>query len=167
MNDTAKNSDQNTPMDLDPLAEKIEALESELLSAQQKFTEAEEQRLRALADLQNYQRREASQKASWSSMAVGGFVGKIIPRLNEMQTALSHSTDEAFKKVVETFFVDLEKNQLTAISPAAETPVDPNRHEVLMSAEGTPGTVVQTLEPGWQYQDQVIQPAKVSACPEN
>ena len=125
---------------------------------------AEESRLRATADLQNFQRRQLEQQAQWGSVAVSGFVEKILPNFLELQLGVNHSEDESVKKVVEKFFQNLEKQGLKKISPKSGDDINPDQHEVLMAEEGEAGKVVNVLEPGWIYGEKVITPAKISGA---
>ena len=158
---------KNTDQDLDnPLLERIEELEAQLLKSIEKAEAAEDKKSRALADLANFQRREAENRAKWSEMAISDFLKKSLPSFLELYLGSEHSEDENFHQVVNKFFENLAKNGLEKISPAAGDLIDPNFHEVLMIAEGTPGTVVQVLEPGWKFNETVIQPAKISGASE-
>jgi molecular chaperone GrpE len=148
----------------DPLQTKIESLEKELSTAQENLKIAEEARLRALADLQNFQRRESEHKKQWSDLAVRDFLKAILSRFSELQLATKNTTDEDVKKVIDQFFFALKKSGLQPINPTSGAAIDPHQHEVLLSAQGAPGTVVQTLETGWQFRDHVLSPAKVSGA---
>ncbi len=146
-----------------PLAKQIEALESQVEGLQNDLETAREQQMRALADLQNVQRREAEQKAKWAELSVGEFIRKLLPSFLELSLGGEHSEDEAVKSVIAKFFETLKKEELVRIEPSPGEAVDPEKHEVLLAAESeTPG-VVQCLEPGWIYKETVIIPAKISA----
>ncbi|MCF7905681.1 nucleotide exchange factor GrpE [Candidatus Gracilibacteria bacterium] len=147
-----------------PQLQKIEALENELVSLQKKLEEAENAQMRALADLQNFQRREAEQKKNWVSFGVAEFLKQFLPRLLELQLGSEHSSDKDVKKVVESFFESLQKAGLEPISPRSGDSIDPEFHEVLMTEEGKAGCVVRTLEPGWKFGEVILTPAKVSAA---
>ena len=147
-----------------PLEDKIIELETALLEAQTQVETEKEKALRALADLQNFQRREAEMKAKWSDMAVSDFLKKGIKKMLELSLASTHTEDEDMKKVIESFFKNLAEQGLTALNPEAGADINPDEHEVLMTEEGDAGKIVRVLEPGWKYNEIVIQPAKVSAA---
>lgn len=128
------------------------------------LAEAQNAKLRALADLQNFQRREAENKASWTQMGIAEFLQNILPRLLELRLGAEHSSDKDMQKAVAQFFGELQKQGLSSIEPKAGDPIDPHVHEVLMAEEGTPGTVVRVLEPGWKYGETVLRPAKISGA---
>lgn len=163
MNDKKKTTKDDT---IDPLVEKMEKLENELLATQEKLEEAEAAKIRALADLQNFQRRQSEEKAQWHASSVISFITPFLPRFLELQMGISHSKDEDAKKVVEKFFESLQGQGLVKIEPQAGDTIDTNLHEVLMVAEGEAGKIVKMLEPGWKFGVTVIKPAKVSAATE-
>ena len=161
-------TDENTTTDdqgLDnSLLEKIEMLEDQLLAAQNQVAEAENSKMRALADLQNQQRREAENRAKWGEMSVVSFLSKVLPNFLELRLAQEHTADEAVKSVIEKFFGTLDGAGISTIQPQAGELLDTHVHEVMMIAEGEPGKIVLCLEPGWKYGESVIIPAKVSAA---
>lgn len=146
----------------DPMATKIEALEAELEKAQLETESAKEAQMRALADLQNFQRRESGEKLKWSHLAQAELIRKILPSFLELSRGAEHA-DETMKAVIQKLFESLSKQGLNQILPEPGAEVDPERHEVLMAeVSETPG-IVRCLEPGWSYNEAVIVPAKVSA----
>ncbi|MCF7846616.1 MAG: nucleotide exchange factor GrpE [Candidatus Gracilibacteria bacterium] len=151
----------------DPLLKKIETLEAEIDTLEERREKAEDARKRALADLENFRRRETEGRKSWSSLAVAEFLQKLLPNFLELSLGAEHSADKDVKEVVEKFWGKLHTLGVEKIDPAPGTPLDPEKHEVLMTAEGEAGKVVQVLEPGWQFGGKPILPAKVSAAPES
>lgn len=149
-----------------PLLNKIEELEGELLKTVEDLEEAENKKSRALADLANFQRRETENRGKWSELAISDFLKQSLPSFLELYLGSEHSDDENFHQVVNKFFENLAKNGLEKISPQTGETIDPYLHEVLMIAEGEPGKVVQVLEPGWKFRETVIQPAKISGASE-
>ena len=149
-----------------PLETRVEELEASLEVAKTQAEEAREGQVRALADLENFRRRQSESQAGWSQAAVTSFLKPIMPNLLELSLGATHSKDETAVKTINKFFEDLSKQGLQQITPEAGEIVNADLHEVLLAGEGEPGTIVQCLEPGWQFQDQVITPAKVSAAPQ-
>ena len=151
-------------MKKDAQLKRIEELEAQVETLSLQLEEAKTMQMRALADLQNVQRRENENKKNWVSMGIAEFVKPLLPRLLELQLGADHSEDADMKKAVEHFFTTLTKAGLLPIAPKKGDAVDPHSHEVLMTAEGKPGTVVTVLEPGWQIGETVLTPAKISAA---
>lgn len=146
------------------LETRIIELEAELEASKTKFETAQAASLRAMADLENYRRRLSGEQAKWSDQAVISFLRKTLPSFLELSLGASHSKDEAVQQVVGKFFEHLRVQGLNDISPEAGEPIDPERHEVLMVEEGQGGSVVRCLEIGWEFNETVIQPAKVSGA---
>jgi molecular chaperone GrpE len=157
------NQKKTTPKP-NPMAAKVLELETALENAQLQAEEAKASSLRAMADLENFRRRLSSEQAKWSDQAVISFLRTALPSFLELSLGASHSEDEAMQKVVEKFFDNLRQQGLEHINPAVGEPIDPNRHEVLMIEEGEAGMVVRCLEIGWEFNGQVIQPAKISGA---
>jgi molecular chaperone GrpE len=162
--DQSTQTEPESQTDKTPLEQKIEALETQLISAQDEVQKAQEGQIRALADLQNFQRREAENKQFWSQAAVGKFLEKFLPSFLELSLASAHTEDQDVKTVIEKFTAKMDDLGVIKIDPQAGEIMNPDEHQVLMAAEGEPGTIVQTLEIGWKYQDKVLVPAKVSAA---
>ncbi len=152
--------EQNSPAEEEknPLEEKIADLEK-------KLADAEAAKLRALADLENFRRRQAESLATWSRDAVCDWVKPLIPALLELQLGAEHTADEDVQQVIAKFTEELGKLGLEKVAPEEGEQINPDFHEVLMTGEGEPGTVVQTFEPGWKIGDKVIIPAKISGVP--
>ncbi len=148
------------------IEKKIEELEAQILEIENKLEEADKAKLRALADLNNYQRRATQERIKWSEIAVSNFIKSFLPRFLELQLGILNTKDKDAKKVVSQFFNQLKKEGLEKIEPKKGDILDTNFHEVLMTGEGKKGTIVQTLEAGWKYKDMIISPAKVSAVAE-
>ena len=134
----------------------------EISELKQKLQEAENSKLRALADLENYKRRENENKKNWSNYAVAEFLKTVLPSLLEFELFAQNSSDENASKSVQKLFDQLQKSGLEKISPQKNEEINPDFHAVLLAEQGKEGKVVQTLEAGWKFQDIVLKPAKVS-----
>ena len=143
---------------------RIEELEAQLETISTDLEESKGAQMRALADLQNVQRREGDNKKNWVSFGIAEFVKPLIPRFVELQLGAEHSDDKDMQKAVEHFFKAIEKSGLQAINPKSGDTIDPDFHEVLLTEEGTPGTIVKVLELGWRFGNTVLAPAKISAA---
>jgi len=123
-------------------------------------------KMRAIADLDNFRRRETENRARWSEMAISEFLKNILPNFLELDLLAQNSDDENAKKVVDKFFQDLKKNDVEKISPEPNDEIDENLHEVLLadSVENVaPGRVARTLEAGWRAGNIVLKAAKIAA----
>lgn len=141
----------------------IEALLQKITELEQGIDEAHQRELRALADLQNFQRRESENKIYWSRDAICAFLTPLLPKFSELEKGKDHTQDADIQKTIESFLQTLSKMGLHKIEPQPQELVDPDYHEVVMLGEGKSGEIVQVLESGWQFQERVVKPAKVSA----
>lgn len=157
--------EQNTTENVETNCNLSPKLEAKIADLETKLAEAEGAKLRALADLDNFRRRESQSRSTWSQEAIAEWVKQIIPSLQELQLGAEHTSDDDIKQVIAKFTTTLQKLGLEKINPAPGEKADHDLHAVLMTAEGEPGTVVQVLEPGWKLGDTIIIPAKISGAP--
>jgi molecular chaperone GrpE len=150
-------------MKKDPQLQRITELEEQLELLQTDLELANSSKLRALADLENFQRRESENKKNWSNFAVAEILKAFFPNLLELELGAEHSENKDFKVGVDKFFENLTKQGGLRIVPKKGDSIDPNFHDVIMAAEGEPGKIAQVFESGWQLGEMVITPAKVSA----
>ena len=155
---------KSAPMTKDLQLKRIEELETQLESLSTELEEAKLGQLRALADLQNVQRRENDNKKNWVTLGIAEFLRPLLSRFGELRLGSEHSQDKDMKKAVEHFFNELKKAGVEEIIPQKGTPIDPDAHEVLMTEEGKPGTITKVLEPGWKFGETILSPAKVAAA---
>lgn len=158
---------KDTQPTIEELQTKVEAYE-EIIKSLQEDVEAETaQTKRAIADIENFRRRENENKASWSADAVAKFLKAFLPQFLALHLGAQQSKDEDLKATIANFVNTLAKEDVTQINPKKGTPLNPDIHEVVMTAEGDAGTIVEVFEPGWKYKDTLIAPAKVSAAPQS
>jgi molecular chaperone GrpE len=143
----------------------MEEQEAQIIELKEKLNNAEQSKLRALADLDNFRRRESESRANWSNNAVADWMLKILPSMQALLLGAEHTEDEDVKNVIKKFIEKIREQGLEKISPNAGEEINPEEHAVLMAAEGEPGTVVQVLESGWKLNGIVILPAKISGAP--
>ncbi len=123
---------------------------------------------RAQADLQNAKARLSKQATELGSVAVAEFLRTILPTLDAFQRAFQHLPDGLVQDEWVKGVVAIEQGlvrQVEALGLRRMTsvgqPLDPHRHEVLMTVPGDPGTVVEVVEEGYEFRGRVLRPAKV------
>lgn len=124
---------------------------------------------RALADLQNVQKRSSQERIELYPKAQADLMLEFLPVIDSFDRAFSHipedlKTNEWVKGVesIENQFQSLlSKVGLQAIIPENET-FNPHEHEAMMEVPGNKDQVIQVLEKGYKFKEQVIRPAKVS-----
>ncbi len=123
-------------------------------------------KMRAIADLDNFRRRETEQRMRWSELAVSEFLKNILPNFLELELLAQNTSDKNAKKVVEKLFENLAKNEIEKICPQEGDEIDENLHEVLLVESVKkiePGKIARTFEPGWKIGKTVLRVAKVAS----
>ncbi len=133
--------------------------------------EAEDVRLRSLADLDNARKRLEREREDFRKFAAEKVLGSLLPALDNLDLALAHSPEgEACKNFV--LGVDMTRKALVdALSQHGLVPVGeageeftPERHEALGQEERAdldPGTVTQVMQRGYLLSGRLLRPAKV------
>jgi len=165
----------------DVVAADLEALYQEIQQLTSERDEAKEQVLRALADLQNYQRdfqnfrkRNQQEMATFRLMATEQFVTELLPVLDNFERTISHldagATVETLiggiKAVERQLRTALETQSVRRIQSVGE-PFDPELHEALgteATDEVPEDTVTVEIEPGYKMGEKVIRPARVKVA---
>ncbi len=161
--------------DLDKKIEEAKAADDEANQNQQnqddkdaKIEELTGQLARAMADLQNFKRRNEEEKASFVKFANAEMLKSILPVLDNLDRSVSHLPEDLkgneWAKGVTQIHAELlktfEKLNITKIKTVGEK-LDPNKHEALMAGPGEKDTVVEEFEPGYMIADEVVKVAKV------
>lgn len=144
-------------------------LQAELQKIQIELAEMTETAKRALADLQNFKRRTEEERNEIQVYANMRFLEAIFPALDNFARAFEFVPEDLENEEWIKGIQGIESNLMTALASLGlelidqvKVPVDPNRHEVLMEAEGPKGEVIQIFEKGYAFKGKTIRPAKVS-----
>lgn len=146
-----------------------EPTEIEQLQAQ--LDEKENEYLRLRADFDNYRRRVQKDSEAAAKYRSQSLVNDLLPVLDNFERALetSPTTEETktllkgVEMVFRMFKQALESEGVKEINPEGET-FDPNFHQAVIqeaSDSHESGTVIQTLQKGYQLKDRIIRPAMV------
>lgn len=159
--DTAQTDDNNDPLAL----------------AQAEINDLKDKYLRALAEMQNIQRRaqrdvEDANKYGMSS-AAKPFLG-VADDLNRALDLVPDDAADNIKNFVEGIRAvernlqqALERMGVVAIKAEAGQPLDPHEHEVMFEVDTTDfphGSIVQILETGYKIHDRLLRPTRVSVA---
>jgi molecular chaperone GrpE len=146
------------------LAGRIEELERAL--------EAERnEKLRAIADFQNYRRRNEQEKATFRQAATAGLVADLLPILDNFERTVAHLSSGAdpermlqgIQAVEKQLKAVLESQNVKRIEAMGQ-PFDPDLHDAIAtgpSNEHPEDTVIEEIEPGYRIGEKVIRPARV------
>jgi len=141
----------------------------------EEITELKDQRLRAIAELENFRKRAEKDQSDTLKYGISNFAKEIInirDNIERAQSSISEEAknNEAIKSVIEG--IDLiaqsvvstfEKIGITKIVSLNEK-FDHNLHQAMMEIENDdlePGTIVQELIPGYTLHDRLLRPAMV------
>ena len=139
------------------------------------ITGLKDQRLRAIAELENFRKRAEKDQSDALKYGISNFAKEIINIRDNIERAQSSISDEAknneaIKSVIEG--IDLiaqsvvstfEKIGIKKIESLNEK-FDHNLHQAMMEIENEelePGTIVQELIPGYTLHDRLLRPAMV------
>ena len=141
----------------------------------EEITSLKDQRLRAIAELENFRKRAEKDQSDALKYGISNFAKEIINIRDNIERAQSSISDEAknnetIKSVIEG--IDLiaqsvvstfEKIGIKKIESLNEK-FDHNLHQAMMEIENDeldPGTIVQELIPGYTLHDRLLRPAMV------
>lgn len=162
--ETAIADDSTTPTETQPNDVIIADLE-------QQVADANEARLRALAEFQNYRRRTDEERESLKGFLLTGVMESLLPIVDNFGRAvesMNASSDidklrDGISGIHRQLATLLEKNGVEQIE-ADGAAFDPNLHNAVMRVEdsGAPAdTVVEVLQPGYKIGGRVLRPALV------
>ncbi len=164
-----------------PLVEQAEPEPRALDEPCDGLDEWRERALRLQADMENYRKRQQRLAQDQIGQERNRLLREFLGVVDDLERALATptgadsprdaagTTGDALRRGVELTHRAavqlLEKEGVTAIS-AAHQPFDPNWHEAVATvprdgSDVAPGTVVQVIEPGYRFGEQLLRPAKV------
>lgn len=157
---TSNTSNANTP-DFDKVNKDLE-------DAKNQISTLTDTAKRAMADLQNYRRRQEEEKKSFVQFANASLILELLPTIDNLDRALKNIppdlTSSDFVKGIEQthkgLLGTLEKFDLKVIV-ALDQPFDAHLHEALLEVPGTKGIVIEEVEKGYYLNEKILRPAKV------
>jgi Molecular chaperone GrpE (heat shock protein) len=151
-------------------------LEAKLAELEAQIAQLKEERLRALAEVENVRRRAARDRQDASQYAISNFARDMLSVADNLQRALgsadtaARATDPALDALLSgvemterELLTVLERYGVKAID-AGGAPFDPHVHEAMFEIpnEAVPhGTVLQVLQQGYLLHDRTLRPARV------
>lgn len=163
---------ETTPDFDDTAASTVSSKELDALKAQ--IAQANDEKLRALADLQNFRRRNDDDRRRIIRDANERLIKELLPVLDDFTLAVTAAeTAQSYeqliggvKAILRKFDETLAKQGVTPI-PAVGEPFDAELHEAVMLDEGTDQpdeTVTAELRRGYTLNNRVIRPAMVKVA---
>lgn len=147
---------------------------AELLECQIQLKELKERCLRVTADFENFKKREEKNRLHVSRYAQTELITGLLPVIDNFERALKQKKLEEIPQELQAWFagmlmIDKELQKyfnsinLHEIKDASE--FNPELHEAIMTVESPTvpsGNVVEILQKGYRFKDNVIRPAQVS-----
>ncbi|MBN2282407.1 MAG: nucleotide exchange factor GrpE [Deltaproteobacteria bacterium] len=148
--------------------------ESELETARKEAAENYDKYVRLSAELENYKKRVARDRADLMNYANEQLIRDLLPIVDSLERALEHASNsgdfEAFKAglklIDEQLHGTLEKHGVEKIE-AVGADFDPSIHEAVMqveSSEHDANQVVEEFETGYLLNGRLLRPTKVSVA---
>lgn len=151
----------------EPIADEMDQLKA-------RVKELEDQKLRALAELDNFRKRSARQLQDTIRSSNDRLLSEMLEIVDNFERALQHRDEggheanhEAYRKGTELIYsqmMDLLARYDVKPIESVGKPFDPNLHEALMpvaSDEYDEGTVAVEISKGYRQGDRVLRHAKV------
>ncbi|MGH1540781.1 MAG: nucleotide exchange factor GrpE [Arenicella sp.] len=160
---------------VDTVNSEEQSLADQVEQLQQQVADQEDQFLRAKAEMENIRRRSDKQVADSRKYAVESFAKELLSVKDSLQLAadaeVEQDDSDAVKSMREGLNLTLkqldgvfEKFMIKEIAPEAGAKLDPNLHQAMtmVPAEDVePGSIVSTLQKGYQLHDRLLRPAMV------
>lgn len=139
--------------------------------------QADDQRLRALAEMDNFKKRLQREQEDFRKYAAETVLASLLPVLDNLDLAIEHGRKvEACKDVVmgvdmtrKVFWDTLKQHGLEPVGAEGEA-FDPNRHEAVGQEERpdlAAGTVSRVMQRGYVLKERLLRPAKVMIVKNN
>jgi molecular chaperone GrpE len=165
-----ENTNENTSESDTPISD-----EDIILKLNEEISNLKDQRLRAIAELENFRKRAEKDQSDALKYGVANFAKEIINIKDNIERAQSSISDEvktndAVKSVVEGLDLiaqatvsTFEKIGIKKVESINQK-FDHNLHQAMMEIEKDeiePGTIVQEILPGYTLHDRLLRPAMV------
>ncbi len=163
-----KDKEFSPPSGDDDESEKLQRqLDAKALEAKENY----DRLLRQAAEMENFKKRAAREKADAIRYGNESLVKDLLPALDNLERALDYAKGggngkpllEGIEMVLKSLVETLGKHGVTPISAVGER-FDPGKHEAIAqieSREHDPNTVVQEHQKGYYLLDRLLRPAQV------
>lgn len=167
-------AEDNEELEVEDLEKRIENLEEELERSESKKEEYIDKLQRQRADFSNYKKRVKKEKDKLKKNATQKLVSELLPILDNFDRALASSAEdqnladfmEGMEMISRQLCEVLKSEGLEEISTVGEE-FDPNIHEAVAkeeSEEYESGIVIEELQTGYSFNDQVLRAAMVKVA---
>jgi molecular chaperone GrpE len=147
------------------------SIEERLAQKEREAQENYDKWLRALAELENYKKRQEREKAELHKFAHESLIRNLLPVLDNIDRAIEHgkvnhvpaSFIEGLELARKSFWEVLQKNGVEAINAVGEK-FDPNFHEAIMQQEDPEreeNSIISEAQKGYKLYDRLLRPSMV------
>lgn len=168
---TQQNESKVNEIPVEKLYEKIEELQKKLDLSENSDKKAQDQYIRAHAEMENIRRRSERDVSNARKFALERFSKDLLPVIDSMEKALevqSESEDmgamkEGISMTMKIFLDTISKFGLQQIATIGEA-FDPNIHEAMAmqpSNEVAENYIIEVFQNGYELNGRVIRPARV------
>ena len=155
-------------------AEELDKLRQQLETRELEAKQSSDRILRQAAELENYKKRVAREKAEAIRYANESLVKDLLPVLDNLERAIEYAKESGNGKplldgieiVLKSFVEILGKHGVSQISAVGER-FDPQKHEALVLVESEthePNTVIEEHHKGYYLLERLLRPAQVSVA---
>lgn len=160
----------STPPAPDTVAEPFEELKAALLQAEEKAAQSWDGYVRATAELENLRKRSERDLENAHKYALERFLRELLPVKDSLEAGTTAAEDsignlrEGLGMTLKLLATVLERFGVSGIDPVKGADFDPELHDAMTlqpSTEVKPGTILQTVQKGYQLGDRLLRPARV------
>lgn len=176
---SAQSAPEEAAAESDEPSTDVGQLQQELERVKNELAQAQEQSLRAQAELHNVRRRAQQDVEKAHKFGLEKFVGDILPVADNLERALNATQEQAGDFQVLTEGVELtlkslldalKRHQVEQVNPAGE-PFNPEYHQAMTAVPNPdvePNTVLDVFQNGYTLHGRLVRPAMVvvSKAPE-
>lgn len=120
---------------------------------------------RALADYQNLLRRVEADKTQFAKFANANLIARLLPSLDVIDMAASHSRDLGVQMAAKQFAQALKDEGLESLNPSPGDVFDPREHDCTETVDPKPpaaaDTIAEVVLKGYRLGELVLRPARV------
>ena len=154
------------PLSADPVAE----LKAALAEVEQKSAQNWDNYLRVAAELDNLRKRSQRDMENAHKYALERFLQELLPVKDSLEASITAAGQSAeglrdgLDMTLKMLNMVLERFGIIEVNPTKGATFDPNLHEAMTmqpSSEAPAGTVLLTVQKGYQLNDRLLRPARV------
>lgn len=149
--------------------------EDRIAQLEKSLSDAQEQRLRLIAEYQTAQRRALESETRARATGIAQAIREVIPVIDNLELALGQTRGMSTEKAIQGLVMlrtelskAIEKTGIEKIEPKPGDEFDPHQHEAVMRqpANGVdPDCISVVFHPGYRLGETVLRAAKVAIAP--